>query len=63
MNQVIEKGVNPETLKYYLESFSHGSMPHGGSGFGLERIVSLYLGLDSVKSASLCPRDPKRLFP
>ena len=63
MEKVVESNVNPETLKYYLESFSHGSRPHGGAGLGLERIVSLYLDLGNVKMASFCPRDPKRLFP
>ena len=63
MSQVVESKINPETLRYYLESFSHGSMPHGGAGLGLERIVSLYLNLGNVKMASFCPRDPKRLFP
>lgn len=63
MKKVLDNNINPDTLKYYLESFSHGSRPHGGCGFGLERIVSLYLNLGNVKLASYCPRDPKRLFP
>lgn len=63
MHKVMEKNINPDTLKYYLESFSHGSRPHGGAGIGFERIVSLYLNLGNVKLASFCPRDPKRLFP
>lgn len=63
MHKVLEKNINPESLKYYLDSFSHGSRPHGGCGFGLERIVALYLGLGNVKLASMCPRDPERLFP
>ena len=63
MNKVIENNINPETLKYYLNSFSHGSRPHGGLGLGLNRITSLFLNLGNVKLASFCPRDPKRLFP
>ena len=62
-NKVIENNINPNTLKYYLNSFSHGSLPHGGFGIGLDRLVSLYLGLSNVKMSSFCPRDPKRLFP
>lgn len=63
MNNIKQFKINPTTLLYYLDSFSHGSRPHGGCGFGLERIVSLYLNLGNVKLASYCPRDPKRLFP
>ncbi|ARF11721.1 aspartyl-tRNA synthetase [Klosneuvirus KNV1] len=62
MTKVAEKGINTESLKYYLESFSHGSRPHCGFGLGLERLVSLFLDIGNVKLASLCPRDPKRLF-
>jgi aspartyl-tRNA synthetase len=63
MSKVNSAGIDPNTLKYYLESFSHGSIPHGGAGIGAERIVSLFLNLGNVKLASFCPRDPKRLFP
>jgi aspartyl-tRNA synthetase len=51
------------TLHSYLESFSYGSGPHGGCGFGLERILSLYLNLGNVKLGSYYYRDPKRLNP
>ena len=63
LNKIIKRDIDPTTIKYYLESFSHGTMPMGGCGFGIERIVSLYLNLGNVKLASFCPRDPKRLFP
>lgn len=63
MSRVVEAGINPETLKGYLESFKYGSKPHGGAGFGLERIVMLFLGLENVRQTSLCPRDSKRLYP
>jgi aspartyl-tRNA synthetase len=42
---MIEKGVNPESLKYYVDSFRHGVNPHAGAGIGLERVVFLYLGI------------------
>lgn len=63
MHKVLENNIDPESIKYYLDSFAYGSRPHGGCGFGLERIVALYLGLGNVKLASMCPRDPERLFP
>ena len=63
LERVKEKGIDPDSIKHYIESFSHGSKPHGGCGFGLERIVSLYLDLGSVKKASFCYRDPDTLEP
>ena len=60
---VKDNNIDPESMKYYLESFSHGSIPHGGCGFGLERLTAYILDLNSVKMASFCPRDPKRIVP
>jgi aspartyl/asparaginyl-tRNA synthetase len=39
------KGVNPETIKDYVNSFRYGAPPHAGGGVGLERVVMLYLGI------------------
>lgn len=50
-------------LEDYVRSFEVGSMPHGGCGIGVERIVMLYLGLPNVRSVSLFPRDPKTITP
>ena len=58
-----EKGINPESMNKYVESFKHGSLPHGGCGFGVERLVSFYLDLKSVKNSSFCYRDPDTLEP
>ena len=61
--QAREKGVPPESIKSYIDSFRHGALPHGGGGVGLERVVMLSLGLPNIRKASMFPRDPKRLFP
>jgi nondiscriminating aspartyl-tRNA synthetase len=58
-----ERDMNPLLLKDYLDSFKYGSRPHGGCGFGLERIVMLYLDLENVRETSLFPRDPARVTP
>lgn len=62
-SKVVEKGINPETLKDYLNSFKLGAPAHGGVGIGLERIVKLFTGFSNVKRCCLFPRDPKRLGP
>ena len=51
------------SLKSYMTAFEHGAPPHAGCGFGLERVVFLFLGLDNIRKASLFPRDPKRCAP
>jgi len=59
------KGIHEpgDSLNKYLESFTHGVSPHAGAGIGLERVVTLYLGLDNVRKASMFPRDPNRCSP
>ena len=52
-----------ESVKGYIDSFRHGSLPHAGGGVGLERVVMLFLGLPNIRLASFFPRDPKRLAP
>ena len=61
--QMLEMGLVLEPLEDYLNSFKTGSPPHGGGGFGLERILMLYFNLSNVRITSLFPRDPSRLRP
>ncbi|KAL0951109.1 hypothetical protein HGRIS_007846 [Hohenbuehelia grisea] len=58
-----EKGVEPESMKDYINAFRMGCPPHGGGGIGLERVLMLFLKLYNIRRASLFPRDPKRLEP
>lgn len=61
--QAIEKGIQPESIHHYLDSFKYGCPPHGGFGLGIERVIAKLLGLGSVKEVSFVPRDPDRLTP
>lgn len=54
---------NGAGTKDYVDSFRYGCPPHGGGGFGLERIVQFWLGLPNIRMASLFPRDPSRVVP
>jgi len=61
--QAVEKGMDLEELKDYLNFFRYGCPGHGGVGIGPARIVMKLLGLTSVKEACYLPRDVKRLNP
>lgn len=63
IKQMLELNIKLEPFEDYLNSFKYGSFPHGGGGFGLERILMLYFNLGSVKITSMFPRDPERLRP
>uniref|UniRef100_A0A6P6Y8E6 Aspartate--tRNA ligase, cytoplasmic n=1 Tax=Dermatophagoides pteronyssinus TaxID=6956 RepID=A0A6P6Y8E6_DERPT len=59
----VRAGINPQTIRSYIEAFQYGSYMHGGCGVGLERVVMLFLGLNNIRKTSMFPRDPKRLAP
>lgn len=61
--QAVEKGMNLEELKDYLNFFRYGCPNHGGIGMGPARVVMKLLGLNSIKEACYLPRDVKRLNP
>ena len=61
--KMLIKGVDPESMKPYVDGFRMGCPPHGGGGIGLERVLMLFLKLNNIRRASLFPRDPKRLEP
>lgn len=47
----------------YVSAFKHGLPPHGGFGFGIDRLTEKAIGLGNVKEAILFPRDINRLAP
>jgi len=63
MDQISEKGLDQESLKWFTEPFRFGVPPHGGFSLGIERLTAWMLGLENVKEAALFPRGPERLQP
>ena len=61
--QALEKAMNLEPLKDYINFFKYGCPPHGGGGIGPARIVMKLLDLPNVREATYLPRDVKRLNP
>ncbi len=61
--QAHEKGLDPDSMKEYGALFQYGAPPHGGAGFGLDRITHRLLKLDNIREAVLLPRDPERMKP
>ena len=58
-----EEGEDPGEYEYYLDTRRFGSVPHGGFGVGMERVIAWIGGLDSVKDAIAFPRTPTRHKP
>ncbi|CAL1708334.1 unnamed protein product [Somion occarium] len=57
--RMITCGVDPDSMRDYVNGFRWGCPPHGGGGVGLERVVMLFLKLGDVRWATLIPRDPR----
>lgn len=68
-SQILEKQVSEnddmllESLKHYLQFFEYGSVPHGGYGFGLSRLLMKMLNLPNIRHVTFLSRSPKRLTP
>jgi asparaginyl-tRNA synthetase len=58
-----EQNENPDNYKFYLDTRKYGSVPHGGFGMGIERLVSWICGLDNIKDAIPYPRTMLRYLP
>lgn len=59
--QAKEKGVKIPEI--YEEVFKYGVIPHGGVGFGLDRITQRMLNLENVREGLLLTRDTGRVTP
>lgn len=58
-----KQGEDISKYEFYLDTRKYGSVPHGGYGMGVERIISWICGLTTIKDAIAFPRTMTRLEP
>jgi asparaginyl-tRNA synthetase len=61
--RIKEHGLPQEAFEWYLDLRRYGSVPHGGFGMGIERVVAWICGLEHVRETIPYPRMLYRLYP
>jgi asparaginyl-tRNA synthetase len=63
LQRIKEHNLPQEAFEWYLDLRRYGSVPHGGFGMGIERVVSWICKLDHLREAIPYPRMLYRLYP
>lgn len=63
LERIKEQKLPVDEFQWYLDLRKYGSVPHGGFGFGLERIVAWVCGISHVRETIPFPRTINRLKP
>jgi asparaginyl-tRNA synthetase len=60
---LVREGEDLKKYEFYFDTRRYGSIPHGGFGMGVERVISWICGLDNIKDAIAFPRTMTRTSP
>jgi asparaginyl-tRNA synthetase len=63
VRRIAEHNLPVEAFQWYLDLRRYGTVPHGGFGMGIERVVSWICGLDHLREAIPYARTLNRLYP
>jgi len=62
-DNLVREGEDLNNYEFYFDSRRYGSVPHGGFGMGVERVISWICGFDTIKDAIAFPRTMRRYSP
>lgn len=61
--RIKKENLNPAAYDWYLDLRKYGSVPHGGFGLGIERLLRWITNADDIKDTVLFPRTMSRVSP
>ncbi len=61
--RMIKEGLNPDSYEWYPDLRRYGSVPHGGFGLGIERLMRWITNVEDIKDTVLFPRTMSRAYP
>lgn len=56
LSRMKEMGIKPESLQFYLDLRKYGTVPHGGSGIGFDRLMLVITGISNIRDTIPFPR-------
>jgi asparaginyl-tRNA synthetase len=63
LERIRREGLPEEAFVWYLDLRKYGSVPHGGFGLGLERLVSWICGVEHIRQCIPYPRTIYKIYP
>jgi asparaginyl-tRNA synthetase len=63
IRRIKEHNLPQEAFEWYLDLRRFGTVPHGGFGMGIERVVTWICGIDHLREAIPYPRMLYRIYP
>jgi len=63
LQRIKDHNLPQDAFEWYLDLRRYGSVPHGGFGMGVERVVAWICGLEHVRETIPYPRMLYRLYP
>jgi asparaginyl-tRNA synthetase len=63
ISRIREHQLPEVAFSWYLDLRRYGTVPHGGFGMGIERVVAWLCGIEHVRETIPFPRTIYRIFP
>ncbi len=63
VSRIKEHNLPQDAFEWYLDLRRYGTVPHGGFGMGIERVVSWICGIEHLREAIPYPRMLYRIYP